>query len=74
MDAAAVILLMVEAVMALLLLYFDGLLKKPAQVLTCAGRVAAAFVLRALSKEDLALIPGGRRVARLMDKLGGKKA
>lgn len=33
-----------------------------------------AFVLRALSKEDLALIPGGRRVARLMDKLGGKKA
>ena len=62
------------AVMALLLLYFDGLLKKPVQVLTCAGLVAAAFVLRALSKEDLALIPGGRRVARLMDKLGGKKA
>ena len=29
MDAAAVILLMVEAVMALLLLYFDGLLKSP---------------------------------------------
>lgn len=27
MDAAAVILLMVEAIMALLLLYFDGLLK-----------------------------------------------
>lgn len=48
MDAAAVILLMVEAVMALLLLYFDGLLKKPVQVLTCAGLVAAAFVLRAL--------------------------
>ena len=48
MDAAAVILLMVEAVMALLLLYFDGLLKKPVQVLACAGLVAAAFVLRAL--------------------------
>lgn len=48
MDAGAVILLLVEAVMALLLLYFDGLLKKPAQVLTCAGLVAAAFVLRAL--------------------------
>ena len=38
------------------------------------GIVVLAFVLRALSKEDLALIPGGRRVARLMDKLGGKKA
>ena len=36
------------ALMALLLLYFDGLLKKPVQVLTCAGLVAAAFVLRAL--------------------------
>ena len=38
------------------------------------GLAVLAFVLRALSKEDLALIPGGRRVARLMDKLGGKKA
>lgn len=48
MDAVAVLLLMLEAGVALLLLYFEGLLKKPAQVLACAGLVAAAFVLRAL--------------------------
>lgn len=48
MDAAAVILLLAEAGLALLLLYFEGLLKKPAEVLVCAGLVAAAFVIRAL--------------------------
>lgn len=32
------------------------------------------FVLRALTPEDWAFIPGGRRIVRLMDKLGGKKA
>ena len=48
MDAAAVLILLLEAGAALLLLYFEGLLKKPAQVLICAGLVAGAFVLRAL--------------------------
>ena len=33
-----------------------------------------AFALRALSREDLKMIPGGRRLMRLMDKVGGKKA
>jgi stage V sporulation protein B len=32
------------------------------------------FVLRALSPDDLSLIPGGRRIMRLMNKFGGKKA
>ena len=33
-----------------------------------------AFALRALSREDLKMIPGGRRLMRLMEKVGGKKA
>ena len=48
MDAVAVLLLLLVAGVALLLLYFEGLLKRPSQVLVCAGLVAAAFVLRAL--------------------------
>ena len=48
MDALAFILLLLEAGLALLLLYFDGLLKKPAHVLVCAGLVALAFAVRAL--------------------------
>ena len=36
MDAVAVLLLLLVAGVALLLLYFEGLLKKPAQVLVCA--------------------------------------
>lgn len=48
MDALALILLLLEAGLALLLLYSDGMLKKPSHVLVCAGLVALAFAVRAL--------------------------
>jgi len=36
--------------------------------------VVMAFVMRALTPEELKMIPGGRRLTRLMNKLKGKKA
>ena len=43
----------------------------------CVGVAVYAvlvFALRALSQDELKMIPGGRRLIRLMDKFGGKKA
>jgi hypothetical protein len=46
MDAVVVIILLGEAASCLLLLHFEGLLRKPAHVLTAAFLTAAAFLLR----------------------------
>lgn len=48
MDLAALLLLFVEAALALLVLYWSKLLKKPVHVLVCGALVAAAFLLRGL--------------------------
>lgn len=48
MDIGALLILLAEAALALLILYYSGLLRKPAQVLVSAALVAAAFVLRGL--------------------------
>ena len=48
MDIRAALMLSVTALFALLLLYKEGLLKKPAPVVTALLLTAAAFILRAL--------------------------
>lgn len=46
MDARIVIILLGEAAFCLMLLHFDGLLKKPVHVITAAALTVAAFGLR----------------------------
>lgn len=46
MDARIVLILLAEAAFCLLLLYFSGLLRKPAQVVISAALIVAAFGLR----------------------------
>lgn len=46
MDATAVIILLGEAAICLILLHFEGLLRKPAHVVAAALLTAAAFGLR----------------------------
>ena len=48
MDIRAALMLSVIALFALLLLYKEGLLKKPAPIVTALLLTAAAFILRAL--------------------------
>lgn len=52
----------------------NALLTVCAVALGVAVYAVLAFALRALSREDLKMIPGGRKLMRLMDKVGGKKA
>ena len=55
MDLAALLILFAEGALALLVLYWSKLLKRPVHVLVCGALVAVAFLLRGLCMNHVTL-------------------